>query len=188
MPKKININKELNKIKNELRYSPFHPNQWDYIYKTLSKEKKRIMLFFTLCGLEAILTVFIPLFIKIGIESNYNLLHIDTLLVSFAVMTLVVTAFIVNGYVTLRLGQKISYYFINQIKKDWVNKYLSIPSARAPNLENGNLLAKIVYHTQLLKVGMERVLFQGVSGVFLYLAILAGAFLFFSELFLFFLL
>lgn len=177
---------EINKLKMQLRNGALEKEQIAYLRSYLKKHKKRLLLFLFLCAIETIISLLLPVVIKYRFESDFSLLRLSDLQVSLVFFTILVALFLVNSFFILRFGQKTVYTFINTLRRDWFARYLGAIDALNSDISQRNLFVKFVYHTQLLKMGLERTMYDGVRAFFLYIGLLGAAFLFSSTVFLWF--
>ena len=65
----------------------------------------------------------------------------------------------------------------------WLIYFFQTPSNESSKLSDGSLMAKMLYHTQLLRMGLERVIMEGGRAVVFYVVVLIAAFFFSSSSF-----
>lgn len=184
MDSTVKILQQINQLKTDLKPDHLQSTQISYLRRFIYAHKKPLILFLLLALLEALLLIGLPLMVRLLLEKDYNLFLLDNLLFDSALLTLVVLFYILTAYWLIRLDQNISFSLINQIKLHWLSYFYETPSSHNSELSDGSLLTKFVYHTQLLKMALEKSVMEGSRAVIFYLVILVSAFLFSSSAFL----
>lgn len=151
-----------------------------YLRRFLKDNLGMIVGLFSMVLLESLLLVSLPILMKYLVENDYNFFRLQSLMVDLIFISLFVLILIGVSFAIIRLGQMICFKLTNQIKKHWLIHFFQTPSSDSSKLSDGSLMAKMVYHTQLMKMGLERVVLEGGKGAIFYAVILIAA-LFFSS-------
>ncbi len=178
------IHLRINQLKTEIKPQIFYGIQRKYLTKFILANRKPITRFLILALVESLLLISLPIILKFLVENDYNFFRLHSLLLDVTLLSVLVLAYIVTSYLLIRLDQTISFNLINQIKMHWLGRFYGTASSRTSVLSDGSLITKFVYHTQLLKMALEKVVMEGTRAIIFYLVILASAFLFSSSTFL----
>ncbi len=165
---------ELSRLRMEYRYNPMKKAQWTYLRNYWKKNKQYIGGFIVLSFVEAILTVLLVLVLESVISKYLEFLPLGQLIVAVGIMTAIVAAYLVLSFWIFRLGQKIVFRLYVKVRHDWFRRILDRKLMARPNT-GSKVFTKILYHAQLLKMGLENVLLEGAKGVLLYIALLIVA-------------
>jgi hypothetical protein len=179
--KKIHL--KISQMKSEIKPEILKGTQKSYLKKFIRSNRQPIIWFLVLALVECLLMISLPIILKYLVENDYNYFRLHNLYFDVVLLTVLVVAYVFTSYGLIRLGQTIGFNLINQIKMHWLNYFYQTASSQVSELSDGTLITKFVYHTQLLKMSLEKVLMEGSQALIFYLVILASAFLFSSTTF-----
>ena len=179
-----NLQLQINRLKNDLKPELFKGSQKIYVIKFLKTNYRLFVGFFVLALIESLLLISLPVILKYLVENDYNFFRLNSLIVDIVLISVLVVALIATSYGLIRVDQTIGFNLINQLKRDWLMHFFQTASSEESKLSDGTLIAKFVYHTQLLKMALDKVVLEGSRGIIFYLVILVAAFLFSGSTFL----
>jgi len=186
MPKKLTkkeIIKETNKIRSELRYSRLNPIQKLFLKKFLKQNKGKIILLFVLCAVEVVLSLSLPLLSHFYLQKYFALLNYSTFIFLGILIFILIALYLLNSYFEIYFNVNIGLNLINKIRRAWYKYFLKHSAAFEKKFNGRKLLTKMVYHVQLLYMGMESVVYGSFQAILLYLGIIIFSFLFNPQLF-----
>lgn len=177
--KKLHL--RLNQLKNSLKPEHLKGTQKAYL-RRFFKANLGLETALLLCSiLESLLLVSLPIIMKYLVERDYNLFQLEKLVSDLIILTILGIIYIITSYSIIRLGQELFFRLTNQIKRHWLIYFFQTPSVESSKLSDGSLLTKMVYHIQLMRMGLERVILEGGRAIIFYLIILIAAFFFSSS-------
>jgi ABC-type multidrug transport system fused ATPase/permease subunit len=186
MPKlnKATIIAEVNKIKADLRYNKLDISQKTYILRFLGHNRKRISLLLSLILVEVFISLLLPTISQLYLSKSFALIDYGKFLIIAAILIFSILIYLVNSYFRIFLSETLTLKFINKIRKDWYADFLIQSAARKNHTHGRKLMTKLLFHVQLLRIGINNVVYSGVETVLLFLGIMLFAFVFNSKLFL----
>jgi hypothetical protein len=176
------IQARINKLKISYGNESFEKKQKDFLRRFVLEQRQNIALFLFFSFLETFCTILIAVLFNSYFEKYLEFLPLNKSLIIVVIVFLIVAFYLILNYVVLRLAQGITYDLYNRVRRAWYKKALDRSVISKP-ISGGNLFPKIIYHSQLLKMGVEKVLIDGVKAVFLYVTLLVVSFFFNSSLF-----
>jgi ABC-type multidrug transport system fused ATPase/permease subunit len=174
---------KLNRLKNSVKPERLKSAQKAYLSRFAREKRGLMVLLGGLIVAESLLLVSLPVIMKYLVERDYNLFRLENLIADLLLLGGLVVVYLLLSFTIIRLGQELFFALINQIKRHWLIYFLQTPSAESSKLADGSLMAKLLYHTQLLRMGLERVLLEGGRAVVFYVIIVVAAFFFSSTTF-----
>ena len=186
MPKRLTKNeiiRETNKIRSELRYTKLNPLQKKFLHKFVSRNKGKIILLLLLCAVEVLLSLSLPLLSHFYLQKYFALLNYGTFILLGGLIFILIAVYLLNSYFEIYFNVNIALRLINKVRETWYRYYLKHSAAFHRKFDGKKLLTKMVYHTQLLFMGMESVVYGSFQAVLLYIGILIFTFIFNTQLF-----
>jgi ABC-type multidrug transport system fused ATPase/permease subunit len=175
---------EANKIRSEFRFSKLEPTQKTFIFAYLKRNKRFLTIIFLLAVLETLIGISLPAISHFYLEKSFDLMNYRTfLIVGISLITLLVI-YMVNSFFRIYKTQQFNMKFINDIRECWYTYFLKHSVALKRNFDAKKLMTKFLYHTQLLRMGVQNIIETGIQSGLLYIAILIFSFLFNPKLFL----
>lgn len=174
---------ESNKIRGELHYERLNKAQKKYLWGFFGKHKKIIYIFIFLTIVETIVELALPTISHFYLEKSFDLMNYKTFLFVGISLIILIIIFLINSYFRIFLSQKISIELINSIRESWFYYFLKQTEAIKEGFDGKKLMTKILYHVQLLRMGFQNILTEGIQGILLYVGILAFSFVFNPRLF-----
>lgn len=177
--KKLHL--RLNQLKNNLKPERLKGSQKAYIRRFIVANAGLELSLIVASILESLLLVSLPIIMKYLVERDYNLFQLEKLTSDLIILSILAVVFIFTSYTIIRLSQELFFRFTNQIKRHWLIYFFQTPSNETSKLSDGSLLTKMVYHIQLLRMGLERVVLEGGRAAIFYIIIIMAAVLFSSS-------
>lgn len=172
-----------NKIRNESRFQKLDFVQKAFIKKFTKKHKKDIKTFVILSIVETLIWLSLPLIIHLFLEKSFNLLNYKNFFSIGIISIVLIAGYLVNSYYRIYIGQNLSMTLINELREAWYMHFLKHSSAFINNFDGRKLMTKFLYHVQLLKMGLQNIINQGLQAILIYFAILIFSFLVNPKLF-----
>lgn len=180
---KKQIISEANKIRSELRYGKMDGTQKKFIRTFVRKNKGLIWVMIWLVIGETLLSLALPFISYFYLEKSFALMNYRIFMIVGIALIVLIILFLIASYLRIYVNQKFSLYFINEIREAWYGYFLKHSVAFNKKFDGKKLLTKMLYHVQLLRMGLNNVLYQSVQATFLYIGIVVFAFLFNPRLF-----
>lgn len=181
---KKQIISEANKIRSELRYGSLDGTQKKFIRTFLRRNKKLIWFMIWLVIAETVISLALPFLSHFYLEKSFALMNYQTFMIVGISLILLIILFLIGGYLRILATQKFSLYFINEIREAWYGYYMKSSVAFNKKFDGKKLLTKMLYHVQLLRMGLNNVIYQSIQATVLYIGILVFSYLFNPKLFL----
>ncbi len=180
---KKQIISEANKIRSELRYGKLDGMQKRFMKNFLSRNKGVFWSMILLVIGETVISLVLPFISHFYLEKSFALMNYGTFVIVGITLIVLIILFLAASYLQIFVTQIFSLRFINEIRESWYGYFLKRSVAFNKNFDGKKLLTKMLYHLQLLRMGMDNVVYQFIQGTFLYIGIIIFSFLFNPRLF-----
>lgn len=177
----IKILTDTNRYLEKGRFSKLSPYQKKYLKRQYLKNIKAIYAFVALVVVETSLTLSLPILNHYYLEKSFNYLNYNKLFFGAAIIAVGIILYLVISYITLLTKQKITMKLVNDIRHYWYAKFLRRFSATYK--DGDRMMVKMLYHVQLLKMGFERIINDGLSTLLLFIGLVVITFFINSKLF-----
>lgn len=175
---------ESNKIRSEFRHTKLEKIQKGFIKYFIKNKRKFIIIIFFLVIFEILIGLSLPTISHFYLEKNFALMNYQTFLYVGLFLIFLLILYLIGSYFRIYFIQKINLDFINAIRESWYKYYLKHSVAFNRRFDGKKLMTKLVYHVQLLKMGLNNIVYDGIQALFLYLGIIIFSFFFNPKLFL----
>jgi ABC-type multidrug transport system fused ATPase/permease subunit len=152
--------------------------------KFVKNHKKIIIFLVVLTLIETLIGLALPTISHFYLEKSFDLMNYLTFLYVGISLVMLIILFLINAYYRIYIGQKLSLIFINEIREAWYIYFLKHSAAFRRKFDGKKLITKLLYHVQLLKLGLNNIMYQGLQAIFLYFGIIIFSFIFNPKLFL----
>lgn len=180
---KKQIISESNKIRSELSYSKLDRIQKDFLKRFVKTRKKTIWFLVILVVVETLLGLSLPTISHFYLEKSFALMNYQTFMFVGISLIFLIVLYMVNSYYRIFIGQKFSLALINEIREAWYAYFIKHSAAFNRKFDGKKLMTKLLYHVQLLRMGLNNIVYQIIQASLLYIGIIAFAFLFNPKLF-----
>ncbi len=174
---------ESNKIRSELTYSKLDRIQKDFLKSFVKTHKKIIWWIVSLIIVETFLGLSLPTISHFYLEKSFALMNYKTFMIVGISLIVLIVLYMINSYYRIYIAQKFSLTLINEIREAWYTYFVKHSAAFNRKFDCKKLMTKLLYHVQLLRMGLDNVFYQVIQATLLYIAIILFAFLFNPKLF-----